>query len=193
MVFKLHKNAAAFTLIEILIGVVLLAVIGLIVGSILISHLKLFNNVKQLIDISSSNKLALDELITQIREGQSIVSTCSGCGGDTTSATKLVLQLLPLDANKDPFEPTATYDYVIYKRDPIDSKKLIKKTIADTTSSRTSSTKIMASDISGLAFTYNNADPTLANEVAVTVANTLTVANKTQSVTQQIKAVLRNK
>lgn len=191
MVFK--KNAKAFTLIEILISVAILAVITLIVGSILISHFNLFNNVKQLVDISSSNKLALDELITQIREGQAIASTCSGCGGDSTSATVLILQLWPLDTNKDSFEPTAGYDYVIYKRDPAGNNKLIKKTVADTTSSRLTSTKIMASDITNLTFTYNNADPTLANEVTVSVTNTLTVANKTQTVTQQVKAMLRNK
>lgn len=191
MVFK--KNAKAFTLIEILISVAILAVITLIVGSILISHFNLFNNVKQLVDISSSNKLALDELITQIREGQAIASTCSGCGGDSTSATVLILQLWPLDTNKDSFEPTAGYDYVIYKRDPTGNNKLIKKTIADTTSSRLTSTKIMASDITNLTFTYNNANPTLANEVTVSVTNTLTVANKTQTVTQQVKAMLRNK
>lgn len=189
--FSLHKPG--FTLIEILISVAILAVITLVVGSILISHLNLFNNVKQLVDISSSNKLALDELISQIREGSSIVSTCSNCNGDTTSSTVLVLQLWPLDAAKNPFEPTADYDYVIYKRDATDNKKLIKKIVADPASSRTNSTKVMAADITNLTFSYDNATPSLASEITVEVANTLTIANKTQTVSQQVKAVLRNK
>lgn len=187
------RSLSGFTLIELTIVIAILAVITLIIGNLLLSHFRLFNNVKQLVDISSSNKLALDELIAQIREGESIVSTCTNCAGDTTSSTVLVLQIWPLDTNEEPFEPTAGYDYVVYKRDPTDTNKLIKKIIADGTSSRSNSTKIMATDITALTFAYNNATPSLANEITVNVSNTLTVAGKTQSVSQSVKAVLRNK
>ena len=191
---KKSATKSAFSLIEILIVLALLSVISLILGYVFISHFRLFNNVKSLVEVSSSNKLVLDELITQIREGEAIVSTCSGCGSFVTGSGTLILQLWPLDANNVPFEPTsANYDYVIYSQDPIKSTNLLKKIIPDATSNRVASTKIMASDISNLNFTYNNLDPTQANEITVNVQNSIKITGRTQTNSQQIKAVLRNK
>lgn len=191
---KKFANKKAFSLVEIVIVMSLLSVIALFLGYIFVSHYRLFNNVKSLVEVSSSNKLVLDELITQIREGETIVSTCSGCGSFTTGSGTLILQLWPLDANETPFEPTSSnFDYVIYTQDPIKSTNLLKIIVPDATSTRTASTKIMASDISILNFTYNNADPTLANEVTVNVQNSIQITNRTQTTSQQIKAVLRNK
>lgn len=187
-----RKNA--FSLIELLIALSLLSVVALIIGYVFVSHFKLFNNVKSLVEVSSSNKLVLDELITQIREGEAIVSTCSGCGSYTTGSGTLILQLWPLDVNNVPFEPTSSnFDYVIYSQDPAKNTNLLKITVPDATSSRTASTKIMASDISNLNFTYNNSDPTLANQITVNVQNSIQITGRVQTTSQQIKAVLRNR
>lgn len=184
----------AFSLIEILIALSLLSVISLVLGYVFVSHFKLFNNVKSLVEVSSSNKLVLDELISQIREGEAIVSTCSGCGSFQTGSGTLILQLWPLDTNNVPFEPTsANYDYVIYSQDPAKSTNLLKKIIPDATSARVASTKVMASDISNLNFTYNNIDPTQANQITVNVQNSIQITGRVQTTSQQIKAVLRNR
>jgi prepilin-type N-terminal cleavage/methylation domain-containing protein len=184
----------AFSLVELLIAIAMLAVISLILGYVFVSHFKLFNNVKSLVEVSSSNKLVLDELISQIRESGAIASTCSGCGSFTTGSTTLILQLWPLDSNNIPFEPTTNnYDYIIYYRDAVTNTNLIKKIIPDSSSNRNASAKIMASDISNLTFTYNNVDPTLANQITVNVQNSIKITGRTQTTSQQIKAVLRNK
>lgn len=191
---KTIKIKKAFTIIELLIVFSLSSVIIMVLGSVFVSHFKLFNNVKSLVEVSSSNKLVLDELITQIRESDAIVSTCSACGGITTGSNSLILELWPLDTSSNPFEPTSNnFDYVLYFRDPTKTNNLIKKIIPDTTSSRVASTKIMANDISNLSFSYNNADPTLAGEITATVQNSLVIAGRTQTTSQQVKAVLRNK
>lgn len=195
MEFKKTINTKkAFSLIELLIVCALLSVVTMVLGSVFISHFKLFNNVKSLVEVSSSNKLVLDELITQIRESDAVVSTCPACGGITTGSSTLILDLWPLDVNNNPIEPTDNnFDFVLYYRDPTKTNNLIKKIIPDSTSSRNASTKIMASDISNLNFSYNNADPTLANEITATVQNSLVIAGRTQTTSQQVKAVLRNK
>ncbi len=191
---KKMASKKALTLIELLIVFAIMSVVTMVLGSVFVSHLKLFNNVKSLIDVSSSNKLVLDELITQIRESVAIVSTCSACGGKTTGADTLILQLWPLDTGNNPTEPTTNnFDYVLYYRDSAKTINLIKKIIPDPSSSRTASTKIMASDISSLIFSYDNLDPTLAYEITATVQNSLSIAGKTQTTSQQVKTVLRNK
>ncbi len=195
MAYK-NKLAAksAFSLVELLVAISLLSIITLIIGYVFISHFKLFNNVKSLVEVSSSNKLVLDELITQIREGEAIVNTCTGCGTYLTGSGTLILQLWPLDSNNVPFEPSSNnYDYVIYSQDPSKTTNLLKITVPDTTSNRTASTKIMASDISNLNFTYNNGNPTLANEVTVSVQNSIQITGRVQTTSQQVKAVLRNR
>ncbi len=194
MAYKKFAAKSGFSLAEILIAISISSIIMLILGYVFVSYFKLFNNVKSLVEVSSSNKLILDELISQIREGESIVSSCPGCGSYVTGPGTLILQLWPLDTNNVPFEPTSTnYDYVIYSLDPAQNTNLVKIIVPDATSTRSASTKIMASDILNLAFAYNNADPTQANEITVNVQNSLKITGRTQTTSQQIKAVLRNR
>ena len=161
-------------------------------ASVYIAHFRLFSNQNTAIDVASQNKLALDEIVNQIRQSQSVVTTCADCAGDTTSATVLVLQLWPQDASDEPLD-NGNYDYIVYKRDATDNTKLVRKIVADASSSRTSGTKIIATTISDLQFTYDNANPTQAGEVTTSVTTTATSQGKTQTTTQKAKAVLRNK
>lgn len=191
MGFKLQKG---ISLIEVVVGFAILGLVSILVASLYFAHFRLFSNQSTAIEVASQNKIALGEITNQIREGESVVDTCSNCSGDTTSDTVFVLRLWPLDATGEVFDPgTSAYDYVVYKRDSTDNTKLIKKTIPHTTSSRTLDSKIIASQVSNLQFTYDNADKTLANVVTVTLTTSAIANKKTQTSNNTTKANLRNK
>lgn len=185
------------SLIEILILLGLVGLVSILLAPVYMTHFRLFSNQNASIEVANQNRLALDDMVNQIREAQTIVSTCSNCSGDTTGAGTLVLQVWPVNANGEPFEPTESgYDYIVYK---VDSTKnqLVKRTISDSASFRPESTKIIAADVVNLQFCYDGncspADPTLASQVTITVTNQARALNKTQTIEQEAKAVLRNK
>lgn len=187
-------NKRGFTLVELITGLAIGGFVLAIVASIYLSHFRLFSNQNTAIDAATQNKLAFDEITNQIRQSQAIVSTCASCGGDTTGADILVLQLWPLDASGDPLDPQGTnYDYIEYRRDPTTPTKLIRKTYPYATSSRKSGTRIVATNVSALTFAYDNADPTLALEITTNVTTTAIANGKTQTTVQSAKAILRNK
>lgn len=197
MASKVYYIYGGITLVELAIIVGLLGLVAVLTAPIYMTHLRLFSRQNAAIEVSSQNRLALDEMVNQIREAQTIVSTCDDCSPDVTGSGTLVLQVWPINANGEPFPPTDSgYDYIIYK---IDSSKnqLVKRTISDSASFRPELTKIIAADVQNLQFCYDGncspADPTLASQVTIIVTNQVTALNNTQSIQQQAKAVLRNK
>jgi len=164
-----NQLAPGVTLVELIAGLGIIGVIIVMLASLYFAHTRLFSNQNTSIEVASQNRLAVDEITNQIRESEAVVSSCTACSPDSTSQTTLILQLWPLDTNGDPTEPTTGSDYIIYKKGDNDNTKLIKKIVADTSSSRQSSEKIIATNISSLTFTYepDNNDPPTATAVTV--------------------------
>jgi len=191
-----RRGHPGLTIVELIAGLGIIGFIILMIASVYLAHTRLFSNQNTSIEVATQNRIAVDEITNQIRESQTVASTCSSCAGDTTTATSIILQLWPLNANGEPFEPAASaYDYIVYKRNSADNTKLIKKTIVDPGSLRKSDQKIIAVDISNLQFTYepDNNNPPTATTVSVSVTTALTSGGKTHTTTQSVKAVLRNK
>ena len=201
------RFAQGLTLVELLIGMAILAFVSLMVGSVYLAHFRLFSNQSTSIDVASQNRIALDEIINQIREGNGVSSTASvtGCGGAKTSGTSpsptVVVKLWPLDtATGDPFDPGSSapdtaYDYVLYCTDSNNSlHKVIQKQTTGTASKRTNSDKILATGATTLQFTYDLTPPG-TTQVVVQLATSAQNYDKKQtySTDQTGKAVLRNK
>lgn len=183
------------TLLEFLVAFAIFGIISVLVGTVYVTHFRIFSNQNTAIDVSTQNRIALDEVISQVRQSQSVVATCPSCAGDTTSPTVLVLQLWPINSSGEPLDPgTGTnYDYIVFKQDATDTKKLVKITYPHATSTRTVGTHSVAQNLTNLQFTYDNADPTLVTEITIAVTTSATALNKTQTLTETAKAILRNK
>lgn len=190
----LENKVRGVSLIELITAIGLIGLVSIMVISVYLAHFRLFSNQSQNIDLANENRLALDEMASQIKEAQAVVSTCAACSGYTTSTTTVVIQLWPLDASGNPTDPGSTnYDYIVYKRDDLQNTQLVKITYSSPISSRKSGTDTLSSDVSNLQFTYDNANPTLASEVTISLTNTNTNMKKTNTTTQSTEAVLRNK
>lgn len=179
---------------EYMVAFAILGIISLTAVGIYVAHFRLFTNQNTAIDVNTQGKMALGDITNQLRQSESIVSTCPSCDSDTTGATSLILRLWPIDASLEPIDPAGSnYDYILYKRNPGDTTKLVRITYPYATSSRKSGTHVIAVNIDDLQFTYDNATPALAAQVTVTVTTTATAGSKTQTYTDSAKANLRNK
>lgn len=186
------KFKSGVSLVEILVGMAVGGIVLLLVASIYFTHFKVFSNQSTAIDVASQNKIGLSDLTNEIRQSQSITSTCSACGGDTTSATVIVLQIWPQDTNGDPKDPNPGYDYMVYKKNA--SGNLVRNVYPDSVSTRKAeSNKVIATNVTNLQFAYNNADPTLATQVTIDFTTSKTTFGKALTTAEQSKAQLRNK
>jgi hypothetical protein len=181
------------TIIELLVAIVLLVILMLIAGSIFVTHLKLFRDETNVIAITEENKIALDEITNQIRESQSVVSTCAACGTGTTGSNIIILQIWPLNASGEPEGGNGNFDYIVYKRDAQDTSKITKTVYPHATSTRPPLNKVPSQNVASLTFSYNSATPSLTTEVTIKIKNTITINGKTQDTERESKAVLRNK
>lgn len=189
---SLHKRG--FTLVELTIGILLFGLVTFLMAAIYISHYRIYSNQNTTINVASQARLALDDITNNIRIADSIVSTCTNCGSDTTGANVIILQLWPTDTNGNPQDPGSTnFDYIVYKQSPSDATQLTRKIIPSGISSRKSQTQVIASSINSLQFTYNNATPTNATEVTTQITTQSKSLGKTISSTQQKTGFLMNK
>ena len=219
--FSIHFKKG-FSLIELLIGMVIFSMISLMIGAVYLSHFRLFTNQNAQIEIANQNKIALDEIVNQIREAKSVSYACQSpaCSpSEYPSATKLIICLWPLNASGEPFDPLGScqgngsnMDLVIYycaSTCPTagTTTNLMKKVIPTTASTRQASTDIVISKVKDLNFKYYAPDNTpicatpcspyfypITGQVLITLTTQSSTFTQTQphTVTQSAKAILRN-
>lgn len=68
------KCQRGFTLVEILIGILLIGIVSLLVLIVFFGHFKLFSSQTTIVDVSSQNQIGLTEITNQIREGGSVLA-----------------------------------------------------------------------------------------------------------------------
>ena len=195
---KAFQFKKGFTLVELLVTLTISAIVVLTIIMVYLAHFRVFINQNASFDVTSQARIAVDEIVNQVRESQAIVNTCASCGSVTTGTNSLVLQLWRLDTSGDPSD--TAYDYITYS---VSNNKIVKNIYPAPTSSRTAvNNKILASSIlaaTDLVCTYDPLVPP-ANytdvsqvTVSVTATQTTTAGAKTITATQTGKAALRNK
>lgn len=204
------------SLIELLIGIAIVGFVSLLVAMVYLANFKLFNNQNVAIDVSNQNRIALDDMENQIREGQAVVSSCCA-GSEVSSSTKLILQLWPLNATGEPCEPgtsgctaSGIYDYIVYKCEatcptpPDTNTNILKRTEVGAGSTRQAGTHIIVSKVKDLLFTYlDSADVPKSPSTEAAQVIQIKIDLKTEiktftkktpyTSTSQTKAILRNK
>lgn len=190
----MDSKSTGFTLPEILVGLAIFGLISTLVAAVYFAQVRLFANQNTSIEIANQARIALDEIVNQARESQTVAASC--CDGDTTSETVLVLKIWPINEAGEPYQPSpAAFDYIVYKQDEADITHLVKKIVADPASNRSSAIKTIATKLApnGLGFRYDNQDPSGASGITVNITTQGYSGTKTQTITQSAKAVLRNK
>lgn len=179
----MRKNLG-FTLIEAIICIALVAAGSLVLSAMFLSQTKLYGSQTSELDVTNSVRTALDDIDNYVRQSYRVVSSYS-----TYSAGSQVLILQIQSVNSSNQLIAGTYDYVVYY---LDSGNIYRQVFADASSSRASLTKLVASNVTALTFTYNNASFPSVSEVATSITAAEAGGHQTRSVTTDSKARLRD-
>lgn len=178
-----------FSLTELILAAALFALISLLAGGVYIGQTRLFKTQNTEVELNQDARLILDEITNQVRQSQAVSQTCPGCS-ETSGPNVLILKIPSIDQSGALI--ANTFDYILYKKDASDPKKLIKKTIPDSLSSRPAAEKILSTVVAEINFTYDNADFTLVKSVSIDVRTQKIVGGATKFVNLSSRAILRN-
>lgn len=160
------------TLTEILIGLGILAVLGLFLWQIYLNYLSSAREQNVKISLSLRTQTALNEMITRIREAQNI-------SGETTINEQEYLASSQVLILKFP-EKT-----VVFALDSA-TKQLFKI-------EEEKPDKILANDVSQLSFTLNQPDFTQVSTVEIKLTLSQSFDHRTETVSLTDRALLRNR
>lgn len=185
------------TLAELTISLALLGLIAVVAVNIYVSAGQLSKDELLRIDVGASANRALSTVDRLIRQGRSVMaSAVDNSVTYTTGDTTLVLTAPSIVGGAT----TATSDTIIVFLDATDPSNGLLKAItvpyvdADPAknSTRPGGTSILASGVKDVFFRYNDADPTLATAVTVSLRTTGSAAGKTRTQATLLYATLRN-
>lgn len=185
----LKKLERGVTLIELLIGLAVFAVLILFLSHFFVSYYDAFNELQSSNEVAKSTGLFINAVSNAVRQADTIVSSKVVSGTTYTSdATTMVLELPSIDASSHVI--SGTYDYMVFYLNGSTIHWLID---ANVSSSRKSGSQMIGSNISSLVFTYNDPSVTSATKVDVAVTAQKEVKGRVfqNSLNQQV--YLRNK
>ncbi len=181
---QITKKFLGFTLIEALIVILIFGIGMIVLSNMFLSQNRLYRSQNAELNITSSVRTALDDLDNYIRQANHTLASYSSY---TASAQTLILKIQSVNSSKTLIP--STYDYVVYS---LSGGKLTRQIIADAGSTRVSGSKLLASNVTTLAFTYNNANYALVTEVSTNLTCSESTGIQTRSFNANSKSKLRN-
>lgn len=182
------KNIKGFTLVELLLYTAIASVATIMLVSILISNSGLLFSENARVE----HGLALNGIVSEITANIKISSSIpSGYPQPTptinTSSQNLVLQVLSFDSSHNIIQNT--FDYIVYRPDPANPKRLLKEVYPDSLSSRPAGTKQLTNNLTQITFSYTDAlDNPVSPAAASKVKFTIQVTSKSQTASQSDSA-----
>ena len=199
---KKRKHMRGLSLVEVLIGMVLMSIAVLALLSLYSSGQKYFTNQDARADILNDSRLTLTMLSRDIKEAVQVVTGPFDLGGTaySTSANCIVLKVPSVDANGLIIDIDSHFDYLVYRVNPNNSKELQRIVEGkDGVSSRLDGSKLLTSNIESLVLSFLDTDggtvADYAESAIVDVALTIFKrgVQRTYQETMNTQTKLRNK
>ncbi|MBU1180072.1 type II secretion system GspH family protein [Patescibacteria group bacterium] len=155
------RQHSGFTLIETLLAISIFVVASIIIGSLFISHSKLYG-MQEAAGSMKLYKTMFAKHLGETGEAAIIVSPAQTIGGIpyTSTSSTVIFKLPGLDASGDIIN--GVYDYVVFYRD---TNTLFMETDADASSQRKDIKQKVAGKVDNLIFKYDTASPANAGLV----------------------------
>ncbi|MBI4049545.1 MAG: four helix bundle protein [Candidatus Doudnabacteria bacterium] len=182
--YHLPNTSSGFTLIEIIVVVAMFAMTMLILADLFVGQNQIYRTQTAELNVTSDARVALDEVDAAVRAADVVAGSF---GSFTTGPQTLVLQIPAINASNQII--AATYDYMVYY---LNGTNFFRQIIPNAASSRSAQTKKLASNVTGLLFSYDNADLAAVKQVATDVTVQETASRYTRSITLSSKSKLRN-
>lgn len=195
---KLRKRkAGGFTLVELLIVAALMSVIILSVLALYSSGQRYFITESARADMLRDGKQVLSWISRDIKEGIEVLSDWAGY---TTSSDCLVLKIPSVDANGIIIDIENYFDYIIYRLNPSNPKRLERIVDArDGISARADSSRVIAERVDSFLLRSEGvelssvADFSQIAIIDVTLLTQQTIFGKTHEESLRTEVKLRNK
>lgn len=186
---KSKMRHTGYTMIELIMVIGLIGLIGLLATYISFGNFRLFRNQDTEIEISSQNRLVLDEVLNSVREAVSVESSFNdGTTTYTTDNDSIVLKFHSVDLDHNIIDNE--YDRIIYWLDNTDTlKRAISPSVS---SSRLASSKPVSVIVDTINFSYDSADFNEISYVTVTLTTSKNQLGQTKNITVSGEAQLRN-
>ncbi len=173
-----------FTLIEVVIVVALVGVASIILSNLFIGQNRLYRSETAELNVTGDARAALDDLDNYLRQANRTLASYSSF---TAGSEVLILQIQSVDGSNRLV--AGTFDNVVYY---LSEGSLIRQVFPNALSSRPAAAKKLASNVTGLNFTYNNTDYAQVTEVQTDLTISENAGLQTRSITISSKAKLRN-
>lgn len=145
------------TLIEVLIGMVLMVIVVLALFSLYNAGQKYFVNQNIKSDILNNNRVTLTWLSRDIKEAVQVIPGPIDINGTSysTSSGSIVLRLPSIDANGIIIDIDNEFDYIVYQMDPDNSTQIVRIVDGkDGVSSRVDGNRVLAENVSSLVLVF---------------------------------------
>lgn len=173
-----------FTLIEVLVVVAIFAVCAVVLTSLFIGQNRIYKTETAELNVTSDARAALDDIDNFVRAATRTMDTYSTY---TAGSQVLILQIQSINASNQLLP--GVYDYAVYY---LTGNDLFREIFPDPSSARPAQLKKLASNVTGLVFTYNNLDLALVTQVTTDLTIQENAGVQIRSITLSSKARLRN-
>lgn len=151
------SKTRGITLIEVLIGMVLMVIVVLALFSLYNTGQKYFVNQNIKSDILNNNRVTLTWLSRDIKEAVQVIPGPIDINGTfySTSSGSIVLRLPSIDANGIIIDIDNEFDYIVYQMDPDNSTQIVRIVDGkDGVSSRVDGNRVLAENVSSLVLVF---------------------------------------
>lgn len=155
------SKTRGITLIEVLIGMVLMVIVVLALFSLYNTGQKYFVNQNIKSDILNNNRVTLTWLSRDIKEAIQVIPGPIDINGTfySTSSGSIVLRLPSIDANGIIIDIDNEFDYLVYQMDPENSTQIVRIVDGkDGISSRVDGNRVLAENVSSLVLVFLDSD-----------------------------------
>lgn len=155
------SKTRGITLIEVLIGMVLMVIVVLALFSLYNTGQKYFVNQNIKSDILNNNRVTLTWLSRDIKEAVQVIPGPIDINGTfySTSSGSIVLRLPSIDADGIIIDIDNEFDYLVYQMDPENSTQIVRIVDGkDGISSRVDGNRVLAENVSSLVLVFLDSD-----------------------------------
>lgn len=155
------SKTRGITLIEVLIGMVLMVIVVLALFSLYTTGQKYFVNQNIKSDILNNNRVTLTWLSRDIKEAVQVIPGPIDINGTfySTSSGSIVLRLPSIDADGIIIDIDNEFDYLVYQMDPENSTQIVRIVDGkDGVSSRVDGNRVLAENVSSLVLVFLDSD-----------------------------------
>ena len=166
---KKRRHTRGLSLIEVLVGMVLMSIAILALFSLYSTGQKYFANQDVRVDILNDSRLTLTLLSRDIKEAVQVVPGPVDVGGTdySTSANCIVLKVPSVDADGMIIDIDSDFDYLVFCVNPSNSKELQRIVDGkDGVSSRLDGNKVLTGNIDSLVLSFLDTDGVTVTDYA---------------------------